>query len=65
VVFLPMRDGRATGEHEVFADGFAGATKTPTGAVHRPSGLALLPDGSLLVGDDKGGRIWRVTYNTR
>jgi glucose/arabinose dehydrogenase len=22
----------------------------------------VMPDGSLLIGDDKGGRIWRVFY---
>jgi len=28
----------------------------------RPVGLLVLPDGSLLVSDDQGGKIWRVTY---
>jgi glucose/arabinose dehydrogenase len=28
----------------------------------RPVGLLVLPDGSLLVSDDYGGRIWRVSY---
>jgi len=28
----------------------------------RPVGLLVLPDGSLLVSDDLGGKIWRVTY---
>jgi len=28
----------------------------------RPVGLLVLPDGSLLVSDDTGGKIWRVTY---
>jgi glucose/arabinose dehydrogenase len=27
----------------------------------RPVGLAVLPDGSMLVADDAGGTIWRVT----
>lgn len=64
VAFLPMSGGRATGAHEVFADGFAGATPTPSGA-HRPTGLAVGPDGSLYVSDDAGGRIWRIVYATR
>jgi mono/diheme cytochrome c family protein len=46
----------------VFADGFAGAHKEPGRAVHRPSGLAVGPDGALYVSDDKSGRIWRITY---
>ena len=28
----------------------------------RPVSLLVLPDGSLLVSDDRGGKIWRVTY---
>lgn len=28
----------------------------------RPVGVVSLPDGSLLISDDRGGRIWRVTY---
>jgi glucose/arabinose dehydrogenase len=28
----------------------------------RPVGVLALPDGSLLISDDTGGRIWRVTY---
>jgi glucose/arabinose dehydrogenase/mono/diheme cytochrome c family protein len=46
---------------EIFADGFAGAHKGP-GAPHRPSGLAVAPDGALYVSDDIGGRIYRITY---
>jgi len=63
VVFLPFKDGMPSGEYEVFADGFAGKTKTPDGAVHRPCGLAQGPDGSLYISDDKGGTLWKVTYN--
>ena len=44
------------------ATGFAGRMMNPQGALHRPSGLALGPDGALYVSDDKGGRIWRITY---
>lgn len=60
VIFQPMVKGKATGEFEVFADGF-----NPTGAGrngHRPTGLAVAADGSLLVADDAGGRIYRIIY---
>jgi glucose/arabinose dehydrogenase len=28
----------------------------------RPADVLVLPDGSLLVSDDKAGRIYRITY---
>jgi glucose/arabinose dehydrogenase len=62
VVFLPFKDGMPSGDYEVFADGFAGETKTPDGALHRPCGLAQGPDGSLYISDDQGGTIWKITY---
>jgi glucose/arabinose dehydrogenase len=61
VVFVPFADGTA-GPHEIFATGFAGDSVQPTGARHRPAGLALGSDGSLYVSDDRGGRIWRVFW---
>src|SRR5712675_1509483 len=63
VVFQPLSDGTASGRYVVFADGFAGATKEPGRAAHRPSGVAVGPDGALYISDDQGGRIWRVTYH--
>ncbi|RTL84039.1 MAG: c-type cytochrome [Hyphomicrobiales bacterium] len=63
VVFQPMADGKPKGDYVVFADGFAGKSKDPGGAAHRPSGLAVGPDGALYVSDDVGGRIWRITFH--
>lgn len=62
VVFLPFKDGMPSGEYEIFADGFAGANKTPGGARFRPCGLAQGPDGSLYITDDQVGRVWKVSY---
>jgi glucose/arabinose dehydrogenase/mono/diheme cytochrome c family protein len=62
VVFQPLAEGKASGPFVVFADGFAGAVEEPGRAVHRPSGLAVGPDGTLYISDDQRGRIWRVTY---
>ena len=62
VVFQPLADGRPSGNYVVFADGFAGASKEPGRAAHRPSGLAVGPDGALYVSDDQRGRIWRIVF---
>ena len=63
VVFQPLAADRASGNCEIFADGFAGPVKTPEGAEHRPSGVAVgEADGSLFVSDDIRGRIYRISY---
>ncbi|MES2336822.1 MAG: sorbosone dehydrogenase family protein [Pseudomonadota bacterium] len=57
VVFVPFRNGRAVGPMQPVLTGF---TDGP-GHVHgRPRALATARDGSLLVVDDKGNRIWRI-----
>ncbi|MGO9804440.1 MAG: PQQ-dependent sugar dehydrogenase [Steroidobacteraceae bacterium] len=64
VVFQPLGAGDATerSQCEVFADGFAGAVKEPGRAAHRPSGVAVAPDGALFVSDDSHGTIYRISY---
>jgi len=63
VVFAPFAGGRAVGTWDVFAQGFPGGEVRASGdAAHRPTGLAVGPDGSLYVSDDRGGRIYRITY---
>ena len=64
VVFVPMKDGKPSGQFEVFADGFIGPQPitNPGNAFFRPCGLAEGPDGSLYISDSQHGRIWRIVY---
>jgi glucose/arabinose dehydrogenase len=59
VIRVPLKNGKATGEYEDFVTGFV----TPDGQVWgRPVGVAVSPDGSLMVSDDGSKTIWRVSY---
>jgi glucose/arabinose dehydrogenase len=63
VVFFPMIDGKP-GPVEDFLTGFlasTGANGTPVQQWGRPVGVVVAPDGALLVSDDSGNRIWRIT----
>jgi glucose/arabinose dehydrogenase len=65
VVFVPFgKDGKPSGDYEVFANGFAGTevVKSPRDAKSRPCGLAQGPDGSLYISDSVKGRIWKISY---
>ena len=65
VVFVPFDgDTPDTGDYEIFADGFAGQTPLMDrdDAPYRPSGIAMGPDGSVYISNDRTGRIWRVMY---
>jgi glucose/arabinose dehydrogenase len=60
VVRVPLHgQAKATGEYQEFLTGFV----TPNGDVWgRPVGVTVAKDGSLLVSDDAGNCIWRVSY---
>ena len=59
VIFIPMKNGEASGEYDDFLDGFV----TKDGQVWgRPVGVAIANDGSLFVTDDGTRSVWHVTY---
>ncbi|MBC7801307.1 MAG: sorbosone dehydrogenase family protein, partial [Gemmatimonadaceae bacterium] len=60
VVFIPFRDGKPSGAMEDFLTGFM-ARPEAAEAYGRPVGLAQAQDGAILVADDAGNTVWRVT----
>lgn len=62
VVRVPFEGGRPAGYYEAFATGFWVSGERTANVVGRPVGLAVAKDGSLLVADDVGNRIWRISY---
>ena len=59
---VPFKDGRPEGYYENFATGFWASGEQRAEVWGRPAALAVTKDGSLLVADDTGGTIWRITY---
>jgi glucose/arabinose dehydrogenase len=62
VVRVPFKDGRPEGYYENFATGFWASGEERAEVWGRPAALAVARDGSLLVADDTGGTIWRISY---
>ncbi|GAB3333731.1 sorbosone dehydrogenase family protein [Hymenobacter humi] len=64
IVFQPFKDGKPSGDWEVFADNFAGSPEKAAAGrpEHKPCGLAQGTDGSIYVSDDKKGTIYRIVY---
>ena len=59
VIFVPFVNGRPAGPPRDILTGFLAPDERSS--FGRPVGVALGPDGSLLVADDVGNAIWRVT----
>jgi glucose/arabinose dehydrogenase len=62
IVRVPFKDGRPEGYYENFATGFWVSGEQRAEVWGRPAALAVAKDGSLLVADDTGGTIWRISY---
>ena len=65
VVRVPFKNARPTGTYENFVTGFwrdDAKPGSPARVWGRPAGLAVATDGSLLIADDAGNVVWRVSY---
>ena len=63
VVFVPFVNGRpAANAYENFATGFWASGTDRARVWGRPAGLAVAQDGALLVADDAGNAVWRISY---
>lgn len=60
VSVVKLEDGKAAG-YETFAEGWLNHDTQE--AWGRPVDVLVLPDGSMLVSDDKGGMIYRIAYS--
>ena len=60
VVFVPFQGGKPAGAPQAFLTGFAAPAGGRASYGH-PVGVAVAADGSLLVSDDFGNRIWRIS----
>lgn len=61
-IFVPFANGRPSGQPEEILTGFVDGEQNALG---RPVGVAVDGRGALLVADDVGNRIWRVTPGER
>ena len=55
---MPFVDGKPSGAQEDVLTGFRDADGNARG---RPVGVAMAKDGALLVADDVGNTVWRVS----
>jgi glucose/arabinose dehydrogenase len=61
VVFIPFKDGKPSGKAEDFVTGFVNSSDQARG---RPVGVAIDKTGALLIADDAGNTVWRVSADT-
>src|SRR3954465_11035751 len=62
VIFVPFKDGRPSGEPRDVLTGFLNDKGEAQG---RPVGVRIDKQGALLVADDVGNTVWRVTATTK
>ena len=59
--FLPFKDGKPSGPVQEFLTGWMISPESRE-VWGRPVQFLQLPDGSILVSDDGGKKIWRIRY---
>jgi glucose/arabinose dehydrogenase len=64
LVFVPFKAGKPSGEPQDFLTGFI-ANEEKSEVYGRPVGIAVLDDGSMLVADDGGNAIWRISAQNK
>ncbi|MFB9077442.1 PQQ-dependent sugar dehydrogenase [Flavobacterium procerum] len=62
VLFVPFKDGKPSGKPEDFLTGFI-SDENKAEVYGRPVAVTVMNDGSLLVNDDSGNTIWKVSAN--
>jgi len=62
IAFVPFQNGKPSGPIEDFVTGWIVDGGTPATAWGRPVGTLVMRDGSMLVADDAGNKIWKVRY---
>ncbi len=59
ITFVPIENGKPAG-YEVFAQGWLQENRSVWG---RPVDVLTMPDGALLVSDDRAGAVYRISYS--
>ena len=62
VVRVHFAGGKPAGGYDNFVTGFRVGDSSPARVWGRPAGLAVAKDGSLLIADDAGKTVWKVTH---
>lgn len=61
IAFIPFKGGKPSGQLETFLSGWM-LSPDKSEVWGRPTGIMIMKDGSLLVSDDGGNKIWRISH---